>query len=210
MRWCGGRWPARARRLARPAWPTSTACSGERRRPCTGRSARLWIRHEEATPAARRFSQLTDAYFRPAPADRAVLLLVDSRHRARVGPGCLGMARSQPCPRGVVGTKVDKLTRAERTRNARELESLFDIPVPLVSAQHGEGLDELWKMIARLPSQRRRRNRPRRKADKKEAPAAAPPAAAPQRRTAAAAAARSRAPPAPRGPRPLRRSRCRR
>ena len=61
--------------------------------------------------------------------------------------------KSQPCPRGVVGTKVDKLTRAERARHARELESLFDVPVPLVSAQTGEGLDELWKLIARLPRQ---------------------------------------------------------
>ena len=60
--------------------------------------------------------------------------------------------QSQPCPRGVVGTKVDKLTRAERARHARELESLFQLPVPLVSAQNGEGLDALWKMIARLPS----------------------------------------------------------
>jgi GTP-binding protein EngB required for normal cell division len=52
----------------------------------------------------------------------------------------------------VIGTKVDKLTRAERTRHARELQRLFDIPVPLVSAETGEGLDELWKMIANLPS----------------------------------------------------------
>ncbi len=58
---------------------------------------------------------------------------------------------SQPSPRAVIGTKVDKLTRAERARHAREFETLFDIPVPLVSALTGEGLDELWKMIASLP-----------------------------------------------------------
>ena len=58
-----------------------------------------------------------------------------------------------PCSRAVVGTKVDKLTRAERARNARELQSEFDVPIPLVSAASGEGLDELWKMIAKLPSQ---------------------------------------------------------
>jgi hypothetical protein len=30
---------------------------------------------------------------------------------------------------------------------------LFQLPVPLVSAQDGEGLDELWKLIVKLPSQ---------------------------------------------------------
>ncbi len=83
-----------------------------------------------------------------------VLLLVDSRH-----PGLEAdiqtweWLRSQPCTHGVIGTKVDKLTRAERARHAREFETLFDIPVPLVSATTGEGLDELWKLIAKLPSQ---------------------------------------------------------
>jgi GTP-binding protein len=103
--------------------------------------------------AALEFGRLADAYFSRAGA-RAVLLLVDSRH-----PGldsdldAWAWAQSQPCQSGVVGTKVDKLTRAERTRNARQFQSLFEFPVPLVSADTGEGLDELWKMIARLPSQ---------------------------------------------------------
>ena len=83
-----------------------------------------------------------------------VLLLVDARH-----PGlesdleAWGWLRSQSCSRGIVGTKVDKLTRAERTRHGCELESLFDVPVSLVSAQTGEGLEELWKLIAILPNQ---------------------------------------------------------
>jgi GTP-binding protein len=104
-------------------------------------------------PAAKEFQRLTEAYF-GRPGARAVLLLVDSRH-----PGlesdldAWAWVQSQPCPSGVIGTKVDKLSRAERTRHARELQSLFEIPVPLVSAVSGEGLDELWKMIARLPSQ---------------------------------------------------------
>ena len=82
-----------------------------------------------------------------------MLLLVDSRH-----PGldsdveAWEWIKAQPCPSGVIGTKVDKLTRAERARHARELQTLFDSPVPLVSAHTGEGLDELWKMIASLPS----------------------------------------------------------
>ena len=128
--------------------------------------------------SAQEFNKLVDAYFSraigirhsglgtrdsglesriPNPESRipiGVLLLVDSRH-----PGLesdletWSWLESQPCPRGVVGTKVDKLTRAERTRHTCEMESLFQMPVPLVSAMDGEGLDALWKLIVKLPSQ---------------------------------------------------------
>ena len=101
--------------------------------------------------SAREFMQLTEAYF-ARPGQRGVLLLVDSRH-----PGldsdrqAWEWLQDLPFPHGVVGTKVDKLSRAERARHAREFETLFQMPVPMVSAQTGEGLDELWKMIASLP-----------------------------------------------------------
>jgi GTP-binding protein len=109
--------------------------------------------------SAREFQGLTEAYFARAgssgsPIPLGVLLLVDSRH-----PGLESdlqawkWLESQPFPHGVVATKVDKLSRAERARHARQLETLFERPVPLVSAQTGEGLDELWKMIASLPRQ---------------------------------------------------------
>jgi len=102
--------------------------------------------------AAQEFNRLTEAYY-DRDASIATVLLVDSRH-----PGldsdleAWGWLASQPGPRYIVGTKVDKLTRAERVRNTRQLESLFDVPVLLVSAQDGEGLDQLWKLIARLPN----------------------------------------------------------
>jgi len=103
----------------------------------------------------REFNRLAEAYFaRAVDQPIGVLLLVDSRH-----PGlesdldAWAWARSLPCPGAVIGTKVDKLTRASRTRHAREFESLFQQPVPLVSATDGEGLDALWKMIASLPRQ---------------------------------------------------------
>jgi len=105
--------------------------------------------------AAREFNRLADAYFaRAVERPIGLLLLVDSRH-----PGlesdldAWAWACSLPCPAAVIGTKVDKLTRAQRTRHARELESLFQQPVPLVSAMDGEGLDVLWKKIASLPRQ---------------------------------------------------------
>jgi len=110
-------------------------------------------RRREAT---QEFDRLTDAYFARTLQDGkpiASLLLVDSRH-----PGLESdleawkWLSAQPGPHGIVGTKVDKLTRAERVRNSRQLETLFDVPVLLVSAQDGEGLEELWKTIASLPN----------------------------------------------------------
>ena len=102
--------------------------------------------------ASTEFSQLTDAYF-DRPGRRGALLLVDARH-----PGlssdldAWAWLGSQPCARAVVGTKVDKLTQAERMRHAREMKTVYEMPVVLVSARTGEGLDELWKMIASLPN----------------------------------------------------------
>ena len=103
--------------------------------------------------SAREFNRLTEAYFSRTDCRMASVLLVDSRH-----PGldsdleAWAWLKTLPCPRTVVGTKVDKLTRAERVRNIRQLESALDVPVLLVSAQDGEGLDQLWKLIAKLPN----------------------------------------------------------
>jgi GTP-binding protein len=117
--------------------------------------------------SAREFNKLTEAYFARAGALRdrrpgvhspvipiGVLLLVDSRH-----PGLESDLQawqwltSQPLPSWVIATKADKLSHAERARHGREFETLHERPVPLVSAQTGEGLDELWKMIASLTNQ---------------------------------------------------------
>jgi len=121
--------------------------------------------------SAAEFNRLTEAYFAralgtldsglgtriPNAESRipiGVLLLVDARHPGLESDAeAWGWLQSKPCSRGIVGTKADKLTRAERTRHGRELESLFDVPVSLVSAQTGEGLEELWKLIATLPKQ---------------------------------------------------------
>ena len=79
------------------------------------------------------------------------LLLVDSRHpgleadtQAYTWLTTLGV---EPV---IVATKIDKLSRAERTRNLRELERTFGKPALPVSAERGEGLDELWTTIARM------------------------------------------------------------
>jgi GTP-binding protein EngB required for normal cell division len=54
----------------------------------------------------------------------------------------------------VAATKIDKLARGERIRALRELESVFETSVLPVSAVTGEGLDELWTLIDRLPTNR--------------------------------------------------------
>ena len=83
--------------------------------------------------------------------NQATLLLIDSRH-----PGLqsdIDAARwfdSFGVIRHVIATKVDKLSRSERGRNLKELERIFgSTPLP-VSAAGGEGLDELWRLIARV------------------------------------------------------------
>jgi GTP-binding protein len=98
------------------------------------------------SPAADRGAEQTN---------RATLHLIDARH-----PGLesdLQAARwfdSLGVSRHVVATKIDKLSRSERTRNLKELEQMFGCAVLPVSAARGEGLDELWKLIARVARDR--------------------------------------------------------
>jgi GTP-binding protein len=88
--------------------------------------------------------------------NRATLLLVDSRH-----PGLDSDVQAHrwlstvgPAP-AIVATKVDKLSRAERVRNLKDLERVFgSAPLP-VSATGGEGLDELWRLIAKAARENR-------------------------------------------------------
>jgi GTP-binding protein len=101
--------------------------------------------------AAEEFRRLAADYFDRDGA-RGALLLVDSRHPGlEADLAAWEWLQAQPLPKAVVATKVDKLTRAERSRHSRQLDSLFAGPVRLVSAHSGEGLEELWKLIVRLP-----------------------------------------------------------
>jgi GTP-binding protein len=117
--------------------------------------------------SAREFQELTRAYFGRAGMT-AALLLVDARH-----PGLASdieawhWLQSAVEHGGVVATKIDKLSRGDRIRALRELQSAFVDPVLPVSAVTGEGLDELWKLIdnlANIPNPRKPRNRSRRAA----------------------------------------------
>jgi GTP-binding protein len=101
--------------------------------------------------AADELKAVADAYFREAAAGArvSVLLLVDSRHpRLESDRQAHGWVESLGLEVLVVATKIDKLSRADRTRNLRELERIFGKPALAVSAERGEGMDELWKTIA--------------------------------------------------------------
>ena len=82
---------------------------------------------------------------------RATLLLIDSRHPGlRSDEDAARWFDSFRVTRHVIATKIDKLSRSERVRNLKELERIFGCaPLP-VSAAGGEGLDELWRLIARM------------------------------------------------------------
>jgi len=101
--------------------------------------------------AREEFDALAAEYFNARvndPRFRGVLVLVDSRH-----PGLdsdrmtWNWLEREGVDRYAVATKVDKLTRAERHRHLGELERIYSGPVLAVSAQTGEGMDELWKKI---------------------------------------------------------------
>jgi GTP-binding protein len=112
--------------------------------------------------AAEELRAVAETYFRESTSGIA-LLLIDSRHpglesdiQAHAWLVTLG---AEPL---IVATKVDKLSRAERTRNLREVERVFGKPALPVSAERGEGMDELWKTIA---SKARAAERSRKAAD---------------------------------------------
>jgi GTP-binding protein len=111
--------------------------------------------------AAEELRAVADAYF--GNSGPLALLLVDSRH-----PGLKAdiQAHEWLVALGVdplvIATKVDKLSRAERARNLREVERTLGKPALPVSAERGEGLEELWKTIA---SKARAAERSRRAAD---------------------------------------------
>jgi len=91
------------------------------------------------------------------------LLIVDARHPGLENDrdawrwlSTLDADRQTDVRRAIVANKIDKLSRAERLRARRELEAVFDHPVAAVSAETGEGLDELWILIDRLANNNNR------------------------------------------------------
>ncbi len=102
--------------------------------------------------SARELAEIAESYFSDnRPELRTALLLVDSRHpglRADLDAAAWLNRLGVTCH--VVATKIDKLARSERAKNLKILETTFATAVVPVSATSGEGLDELWRTIARL------------------------------------------------------------
>jgi GTP-binding protein len=108
--------------------------------------ANAGARNFSSAPEAPRSSKNAELKFR-AP----VLLLVDARHPGL--PADLDAASwlaELGVERHIVATKIDKLSRNERAKTLRNLETAFGMPALPVSAASGEGMDELWRTIARL------------------------------------------------------------
>ena len=84
-----------------------------------------------------------------------VLHVVDARHPGLdADVNAADWLQSLGVERAVVANKVDKLSRADRAKNLRELERTLGTAALPVSAADGEGLDDLWQLIAKLSRQR--------------------------------------------------------
>jgi GTP-binding protein len=95
--------------------------------------------------------RIAEGYFSGDHPVAGVLHVVDSRHPgldadldASAWLSALGVERA------VIATKIDKLSRRERAQNLRELERQLGMAALPFSAASGEGLDDLWTLIARL------------------------------------------------------------
>ena len=107
-------------------------------------------------PSEPAFDDVARAAFARQP---AALLLVDSRHPdLESDRAAWEWVSGAAAEAAVVATKIDKLTRGERIRALRQLESVFDSVVVPVSAVTGEGMDELWNLIDRLAKPPHRNN----------------------------------------------------
>ena len=99
---------------------------------------------------AEAFGDLVEAYFTRTTV-KSVLLLIDARHPGleadRIAWDWINQKTVQKI---IVATKADKLTRAMRVRHTKELESIYQCPLRLISTQSGEGLEGLWKLIIKL------------------------------------------------------------
>jgi GTP-binding protein len=96
---------------------------------------------------------VAEGYFREAEAGarRAAFLLVDSRHpELESDVAAARWLDGMDVARRIVATKIDKLSRSERSRNLKAIGDVFGMAAVPVSVTSGEGLEALWTMIARI------------------------------------------------------------
>ena len=118
--------------------------------------------------AQEEFATLLEGYFGGATRPAAVLHLVDARHpgldtdleawtwiqslarHASRTDDTRDAAPTEPLAAAVVATNIDKLSRTERRRALETWTRQLNAPVLPVSAATGEGMTDLWTLIARL------------------------------------------------------------
>ena len=94
---------------------------------------------------------IAQAYYAESEGSRATFLLVDSRHpQLQADAEAAKWLSGLSVPYRIVATKIDKLKRNERAKNLKTLQNTLGMPALPVSAANGEGMDELWRTIARL------------------------------------------------------------
>jgi GTP-binding protein len=95
--------------------------------------------------------KIAEAYFNGDHPIAGVLHLVDARHPG-IGSDVEAARWLEAIgpERAVIATKIDKLSRVERVKNLREMERQLGMAALPLSAASGEGLDDLWTLIARL------------------------------------------------------------
>jgi GTP-binding protein len=97
--------------------------------------------------------RISEGYFRRF--EGSVLHLIDSRHPGlEADTDAAEWLASLGVERTVIATKVDKLSRSERAKNLKALERQLGTAALPLSAASGEGLDDLWTLIARLSRRR--------------------------------------------------------
>ena len=96
-------------------------------------------------------TRIAEAYFGGDHAIAGVLHLVDSRHpELDADLDAAKWLQSLDVARATLATKIDKLSRNERVKNLKALERQLGMAALPISATSGEGLDDLWTLIARL------------------------------------------------------------
>jgi GTP-binding protein len=100
-------------------------------------------------------ARIAGDYFGDVTRIALVLHVVDARHPGLdADVNAAGWLQSLGIERAAVANKIDKLSRSERAKNLRELERTLGTAALPVSAAGGEGLDDLWALIAKLSRQR--------------------------------------------------------
>ena len=114
-------------------------------------TAEYFGRRHAARSGARPFEGRGEGGFERRGQRATALLVVDARHPGLPSDVAAWHWLTATVPRtAIAATKIDKLSRSERQRAIKRNEAVFEHPVLPVSADTGEGLEELWKLIDRL------------------------------------------------------------